>query len=792
MQADWFEIIDGRLGTTTAITMLEQRRPSWLRMALDPQHQDHYPAIISDLVQPIGHRQSGGSEVSTLLEHSDTSLYVRGLDGLLQVTLGNETHRPQVPKPIRAGQSVFDYYPPDALQAMLAGDAKMISSGQPIQTEESITDATGKRYFRSTKSPIFDEQNQLIGSSGLVHETTGYRQNLDQLTTSQARVAHSMVSSSLAVIISRLGDRKIISVNDSFEFQFGYDQRTIVDRTLAQIGIVDFDAQERLAQQVISDGEITNRRISLNTSNQSSRAVELTAFVMDVENEPCMISLLVDQSRAQTAEARLQLIADASFEGIALHDGQILSEINQTGCEIFGRNREELIGVNIWQLFPLDSHATVADVVNTNIQTPYQVSVVRPDQTTRTLMVRGHEVDEIDQTYRITVFQDVTDEQELKNQLRRSQKIEILSQLTGGIFHDFNNILASILGFNDLKIDQLSKDKPIDQDKLLHWARQIKSSGSRGRDLVKQMLSFSRGGSARPVPTDLTAAINEVATMLHVSIPQIIVNDSSVSELARVLIDPTQLNQVLLNLCINASHAIDEANGIISITVGHQQFSVQPCSSCQKPLQGDFVVIRVTDNGSGIEPELVEKIFDPFFSTKAGNQGTGMGLSMIHGIIHDCHGHIIVESTPGQNTTFSVLLPAYTESPTESSDTVGQVTENKMVVLIDDDELMADMLYRALKQRGYLLKRFPSTADALVGFNSFGDQWDLLITDQKMAKPNGVDAIEQIFQRRKNLPIIVQTENSDLVLDQPHWISMAKPVEQKRLLSTIDELLNVD
>ncbi len=781
-QALWFEILCSRDGQETAITLVGQQRPA--ELLLDQQSNGHCLITIHDLPDIGNEELSHAANFSGLFETSDSCFYFRALNGQLQTVLGAMEKRPQVPGPLQAGQSIFDFYTPEGLKKLLDADQKMTLTGQPMETDDTINDITGKRIFHSAKSPLYDNNGKLLGISGLTHEITEYQHNIEQLHSIQTRATSSMMSSSMAVIVLRLRDKQILSVNDSFISHFGYQRESIIGTTPAQICMVDLVSQADLEQKIIQNRGIAGHKLVIRTKANIAVNTEINAIVMEIENEPCVVCLLLDESRAETAENRLQLIAEASFEGIALHNNGVVMEINQTGCEILGRTRHQVLGRNILDLIPLEDKKSVLKTWDSDLHSAYEVHVIRPDNSQRTIVVRSHEVVEADQYHRIVAFRDVTTEKELKNQLLRTQKMEILGQLTGGIAHDFNNILASILGFSELLMERLESDAPINQERLLHWATQINKSGSRGRDLVKQMLSFSRGGSARPVPTELNGPVNEVLAMVRGSIPLNVTADAELETVPAVFIDPIQLNQILLNVCLNASHAIGDREGSIAVSTSLQTFPKQSCSSCQKIFSGDYVTVAISDSGSGIKPEHLEKIFEPFFSTKSVNQGSGMGLAMIHGIVHDCHGHIIVESELGKGSTFTILLPPNRE------DAIAE--KAKKVVLVDDDELVADMVYRVLRDQGYQVQSFNCPLAALEEFENSGEQWDLLITDHRMPNMTGVELIQKIHQKRKNLPVILHTGYRDAVTTQETssgWVTLEKPVEQRQLLSTISKLL---
>jgi|GEM_PF-4513852 len=790
-QDQWFAMLRSRAGLPTAITRVGETQPSLVTLCENPQQPGNFEVSIST-VEP---EQSPAAILSAepvplikAIEQSEVSFFVRSIDGRIQMVVGAPTNRPQIPTPLAVGESIFDVYPPATLKKLQEGDDQIMATGEPVRTDDHIAVASDGRTFSSTKFPIFDDVGTLVAISGISHDITRHAQNIHRLHEAQQRITRSILSSSLAVLITT-PDGLITASNPTFTAKYGYSAQSIVGRSAAEVGLLSQRDQDKLAELVKREGEAINGQYTFYTSTGAPLEVTMNAIAFEIDGEPAVITTSADESRVQAAEKRLQLIADASEEGIVLHDRKVMLEVNRKACEIYARDREELIGLSIWDLIRPDDWATVEESIKKGSSSSYQLTIDRPDGTERTLTIRGYEVDEPGQSYRIAVFTDITDEEALKSQLRRAQKMEVLGQLTGGIAHDFNNILASVLGFSDLLVNKL---QGIPDEQPLHWAEQVKAAGLKGRDLVAQMLSFSRGGTSQPTPTNALTVVNDVMTMVKASIPGNIGIECGSQQPPDVLIDPIQLNQVVLNLCINASHAMADKGGTISIEISEKRIDGL-CSSCLMPISGDYVEISVKDQGSGIETQPIEKIFEPFFSTKETGHGTGMGLAVIHGILHDCDGHILVDSNQGHGTVFSVLLPPLAAQP------VSKPTENidshaTTLVIVDDDRLVADMLCRVLEAHNYQVISFHHPQQAWEAFTTDGETWNLLITDQNMPGFKGDELARRIRQQNESLPIIIHTGYSqtlDLKAAREQGLELLqKPVEQKVLLETISQMLS--
>jgi len=404
----------------------------------------------------------------------------------------------------------------------------------------------------------------------------------------------------------------------------------------------------------------------------------------------------------------------------------------------------------------------------------------------------------------VGVFSDTSDalaaqkkQRELELQLIQAQKMEALGQLTGGIAHDFNNILASILGYTDLAKNL----KPVRDDKKLEgYLEQVYLAGERARDLIAQMLTFSRrstSGEMAPVP--LVPIIKEASKMLRPMLAKSISLDvvSDVRPDQSVNSDAIQLHQLIVNLCVNARDAIGE-KGKIRISIDNQTLNDKLCSSCHQIFSGEYVRVAVKDDGSGMEPEVVSQIFEPFFTTKDIGRGTGMGLSTVHGIVHNHRGHIHVWSRPGEGTEFEIFFPAISGKASSESkiEEVRQEIDghNRRIMVVDDEESIATLIQEQLSNYNFEVTCFNDGATALANFLRDVNQFDLVITDQAMPNLLGSEMAGQMLKLRPDLPIILctgyhdpaQTSNLESLKLSAH---LTKPVSTAILLETVSTAL---
>ncbi|MFT3868135.1 MAG: ATP-binding protein [Nibricoccus sp.] len=373
----------------------------------------------------------------------------------------------------------------------------------------------------------------------------------------------------------------------------------------------------------------------------------------------------------------------------------------------------------------------------------------------------------------------------LREQLVRSSKMEAVGTLAGGIAHDFNNILAGMLGHIQLIAGDLPPDHPAQG-----YLGQVLAAGDRATALVRQILAFSRQthGERRRVSVGLVA--REALSLLRAALPSGIDIRCEVEAISDLVdADPTQLHQVFMNLGANAGHAIGSRGGEFVIRIANfQSGEVLPGATQPMPF-GEYVCIEISDTGCGMSREVLARIFDPFFSTKPINEGTGLGLAVVHGIVSDHGGTIRVESEPGRGTTFRILLPAaQQDAPTPASHHNLPLRGTERVLVVDDEEFVLNAIGGSLERLGYRITAELKSPEALRKFQAAPNSFDLVITDQTMPQMSGLELSRAIHELRPEIPIIVVTGFSpDLNGRSAHSLGLAailgKPIDFGELTS---------
>jgi PAS domain S-box-containing protein len=346
-------------------------------------------------------------------------------------------------------------------------------------------------------------------------------------------------------------------------------------------------------------------------------------------------------------------------------------------------------------------------------------------------------------------------------QLRQAQKMEALGALSGGIAHDFNNILGIVIGYTEMA----RLDAPPESPMRAHLLEVMKA-GNRAKDLVKQILAFSRQVEQERQPVPVGLLVKEAMKMLRASIPSTIEIRSKVSGEAVVYSDPTMIHQVLMNLCTNASHAMREHGGVLEVSVQDVELTPEVIVPHSGVKPGPHAELIVKDNGHGIDPAIRGRIFDPFFTTKEVNEGTGLGLSVVHGIVTANGGSIEVSSNPGEGTSFRVLLPAMTNHlEPETVEVLHLPVGTEHILFVDDEPSLAMIGKQALEHLGYRVAYQTSSLAAVETFRSQSIQkpFDLLITDMTMPQMTGLELATVLRRMQPDLPVIVCTGFSELI-----------------------------
>jgi PAS domain S-box-containing protein len=437
--------------------------------------------------------------------------------------------------------------------------------------------------------------------------------------------------------------------------------------------------------------------------------------------------------------------------------------------QMLGRPIEEILGKTMEELFPAElAQGMIADDLSV-LKGGRSIKVVE-DLNGRTFETTKFPIQQVGKppmlagfTIDITERRQADDQREkLEAQLRQAQKMEAIGSLAGGIAHDFNNILSVIIGNAEiLKMTDISFSSIDEVDQIL-------VASKRARDLVRQILAFSRQGEQQKILMSLKPVVKETIEFLRASIPSSIQLKHYINpDAGTILADPTQVQQVLMNLCTNAAQAMEKDGGVLRVELDNIQLSEKDKLIDPEAEPGNYLRITVSDTGHGIAQEVLPRIFDPYFTTKGPDKGTGLGLAVVHGIVRSHGGIVKVYSEVGKGTAFHVFFPRSDGAVKKEEKAEQKLPIGIERILVVDDELhLLEMYQRMLGLLGYLVDTRASPIEAIEALRSNPMKYELILTDMTMPQMNGFNLAKKIMEIRPGLPVVLCTGFSDQINEE--------------------------
>jgi PAS domain S-box-containing protein len=620
-------------------------------------------------------------------------------------------------------------------------------------------------------------------------------------------------------VVLRAADFSIVDVNATYEAMSGYrlDEVLGVDRVLAnppEVGPMIRALHERaLAGEPIALDTVLVRR------DGQRYDLELRGVPIQHRGQPHVLYIgrdITQRKQAETAlrasEEQYRAIFNASADALMLWDRHLRRiDVNPAHQRIFGYAREDVVGRGFEGLdYPQDMVRQREEMLRRALDGEAQqveVEAMRKDGQRIVTELRTVPFQHRDEPHVLQIARDITAQRAaqaeraaLESQLRQAQKMEAIGQLTGGIAHDFNNILTSVIGYLVLAQERAER---IDDASLVRQLGSAHTAAQRARDLIAQMLAFARRQRGDRRVIALPPVVRQGLQLLRSTLPtSIVLDDSGLDNsvsLPPVRADAVQIEQVLFNLCINARDAM-QRNGRIAVRVHEHQGGPLRCASCGSAVGASrWLRLSVSDTGSGIDPAVVSRMFEPFFTTKDIGRGSGMGLAMVHGIVHEHDGHIVVETAPGRGTSFHVLLPvakgAAEAAVTGVSAAVGGAPMSGRVMVVEDEPMVAAFMRELLEGWGLEVVVPPDALAAARWFDDPDHEVDLLITDLTMPQLNGLELAHHVSVLRPALPVLLYSGDADTIDEEGLRRAgvravVAKPVDPPSLRLTLRRWLS--
>ena len=680
------------------------------------------------------------------------------------------------------GRTIPDLSPDNSAQ-YVQRIRDVFKTGRPESYEDKVRVVSGDKWFFSNYIPVFNEDRVVHAVQVVFIDITDKRHAEEGLKKSEEIFSLFMEHSPNYVFFKDESIRAI-RLSRNYEQMLGMPLEKLIGKTMDELfpsalakSMIEDD------KRVLKEGKPVRVEEELN-----GRFYETIKFPILIEGNPKYLAGyttdITEQKRAKDKlEANLrflQALLDTIPSPIFFID---------TECRYLGGNRayfDEIIGIKIDEIigrtvYDLPHHISkeLADeyhkqdmaLLNAGGTQVYEASVRCSDNKIRDfIFYKSTFLNAEGETAGIVgMMLDITDrkrdEEEkamLQKRLQQAEKMESIGTLAGGIAHDFNNILFPILAYAELTAMGLPSDSPLQQN-----VKQIYRSAERARDLVRQILTFARHQEKEKIPINVSQILKETVILLRSSIPSTIDIRYNISKgHDNILADPTQISQIIMNLSTNAAHAMEANGGSLELDLGIEELGNHPDVRLNELEPGSYVRLSIKDTGHGIDPQIIDKIFEPYFTTKERGKGTGMGLAIVHGIVKSYGGEITVQSDVGKGSVFNVYLPLLEKDATalKTMDAgMKYPTGIERILLVDDEKAALDVMKTVLETLGYKVTSRTSSIEALEAFRHNPQGFDLVITDQTMPNMTGKTLAKEIMAIRHGMPIILCTGYSEQI-----------------------------
>lgn len=591
-----------------------------------------------------------------------------------------------------------------------------------------------------------------------------------------------------AILIHDMG--KLIFANNQLYDMAGYSEQELREGNIIEIAFPP-EAVEVVRQKIVRE-DTTPYETTVRRKDGSALPIEIRPDYINFQGKKLRTAVIRDLTEAKKnqqiireSEERFKSVFSESGLGMALlnPNGQI-TEVNRAICTILGYTEEEMLTLKLNDIAHPDDRVMFADIWEQTLQGNFdhielEKRFLHKSGQTLYAIFNISAIKDEDKALRYSLLQvnDISERKSIESQLRQSQKMEAIGTLAGGIAHDFNNILSSVIGFCELSMDLVQPEEEIHEN-----LSEIYSAGKRAKELISQILLFSRQSYDDLGPVMVKPIVEEVIRLFRATIPTNINIRYSLKSQGSIIGNAIQIHQVIMNLCTNGAQAMEESGGTITVTL-EEAGADAVRSNFPDLLPCGHIILKISDTGTGIAPDSIASIYEPYFTTKEVGKGTGLGLSMVHGIVKNYGGEIAVKSEVGEGTSFTLYLPLTdSEGEIAEPDDEKLPTGDERVLLIDDEVQIIKMMEKLLSNLGYRVTSSTNAHEALVLFGKSPDNFDIIISDVTMPQMSGNILAEKILNIRPDVPIILCTGYSDRVQIGKNSQTGVKEILKKPLL----------
>ena len=609
-------------------------------------------------------------------------------------------------------------------------------------------------------------------------------------------------------------DGAIVEANEAACNFYGYSKREMMTMKITDINALPPEKTHLEMQKAINE-ERLYFRFSHRLASGEVRDVEVYSGPVNLGKKTILYSIIHDvtdrieaENKIRENEARYRLLFDSGNDAIFVHqpdaDGKPgrFIEANEVACQMYGYTRDEFLRLTPLDLVISDGESYACEKIRnvlsgkqsvfenthkrkTGEEIPVEISPRLFDLDGRpTILSRVRDITEHKRSEK--------ERQNLLASLQQAEKMETVGTLAGGIAHDFNNILAIILGNAELASDDIPEWNPASKS-----LESIRLASIRAKEMVQQLLSFSRQTSQDKKPLNLVPIVEESMKMLRNAIPTSVEFNTCIpDDPCNILGNRGNINQIVMNLATNAAQAMSEKGGLLDVTL--ENIVIQEETTCFERLlsPGSYAILKVRDTGGGINADIMDRIFEPYFTTKEVGKGTGMGLSVIHGLVKQHNGGIRVESELGKGTLFEVYFPVIMEKVGEEKTPMGKIEGGtEKILFVDDEPPIVDLNHQRLERLGYEVKSTTKPLEALEWFKADPNRFDVIITDMTMPRMTGDRLAAEVLGIRPHMPVIICTGYSErMSAEKAEALGVRKyiekPMDTRNLAAVLREVLD--